>query len=263
MMRIMRMCSIVVAGMIYGGAGFAAMFTWTGADGSYNATDRVDKLPPQYQSIINYELDHFVTPAGVGYERDEDGNFKFFDHTSPAKKKTKRNGPPELDGPPGSAVTPEQLAEVKKRYRKMGKEPRPEILEAKVKRIISADTFEIETGQKVSYIGIEFPDELKGETKIHQEVTRYQRKLMEGRKVHLLFGPKRFDDRGRMLTYVFVGTDLFVNADMVMNGYAKVNTLPPNTEYRKLFLRLQDFAKRSLLGIWDSGQMAPAGTEGR
>jgi len=257
MMRKLWMSVMVILGLAIAGQGLAAMFTWTDPDGSYHATDRVDKLPPQYQAIIRHDLDHYVTPGGIGFERDEKGNFRFFDHSSPAKIKTTRTPPAELSGPPGSPVTAAQLDEIKRRYQQWGQERRPEVMDARVRRIISGDTFELDTGQKVTYIGIEFPEELKGETRIHQEVVAYQKKLMQGRTVHLLFGSRRFDDKGRLLALVFIGTDMFVNADLVMNGYARVHTVPPNTEYQNLFLRLQDFAKRSMLGMWDTGTDEP------
>lgn len=232
---------------------WAVMYIWTDPDGSYHATDRIDRVPSQYREIIRIDTDNYVSPSGIGFERDHKGNVQFFDHSSPARKATRRNPPLSLGGPPGSPVTQEQLDEIKRRYRASGKEPRPEVVEEKVSRIITGDTFELENGQKVTFIGIEFPDELKGETPIHKEAIEYQRKLMQGRMVKLLFGPQRFDEKGRLLAYVFIGTDMFVNADLVMNGYARVKTVPPNSDYRALFLRLEDFAQKSMLGMWDKG----------
>jgi len=252
------MMGMVIAGLFFGATALAAMFSWTDPDGSYHSTDQVNKLPAKYRDILRDDVNNYVTPAGVGFDKDKDGNYRFFDHSSPATSAVKRTPPAETSGPPGSAVTPEQLADIKRRYQEWGGEPRPEIEEAKVKRIITGDTFELMDGQKVTYIGIEFPEELKGETKIHNDAVDYQRKLMQGQTVKLIFGPQRLDDKGRLQAYVFIGRDMFVNADLVMNGYARVKTVPPNTDYAKLFLRLQDFAKRSSLGMWETGVAAPA-----
>jgi endonuclease YncB( thermonuclease family) len=252
-MRIKRIIVIVIAGVFLSSSGVAAMFKWRDADGSLHVVDNSAKLPAKYQNILRYDVDHYMSPGGIGFDRDEDGNYQFFDHASPAKARTRRNAPEPFDSPPGVPVTPQQLAEVKRRYLEWGGEPRPEVMEARVSRIISADTFELDSGQKVTYVGIMFPDELKGETKIHKEAVEYQKKIMQKKTVNLIFGPQRFDDKGRMLAYVFVGKDMFVNADLVMNGYAKVHTVKPNTEYRKLFKRLEGFAKRSMLGLWDTG----------
>jgi micrococcal nuclease len=235
----------------------AVQYTWTDEYGNYNATDRIERIPPHYQSLLQNNQEHYVTPEGLGFDKDENGNVNFFDHSSPAKRRIKRNPPAPSDGSPaGSEVTPEQFNEVKKRYQEWGRETQPEIMDAKVKRIISGDTFELEDGQKVAYIGIEFPEEIKGNTRIHQEAVDYQARIMLGRRIKLLFGPQRMDDKGRLLAFVFVGTDMFMNADLVMNGYARVHTIPPNEEYKALFTRLQDFAQRSGLGIWDRGTLS-------
>jgi micrococcal nuclease len=245
---------MVAALMLVAGAAAAVQFMWTDDKGGLNSTDREDKLPPQYRSILRYDVDHYTSPDGLGFEHDSDGNIRFFDHSSPAKKVTKRYPPANMDNSaPGSAVTPEQLAGIKQRYNTWGKEARPEMQDAKVTRVISPDTFEIAAGQKVAFVGIEFPEELKGETKISAEVMNYEKKLMQGKSVKLIYGPQRQDDKGRLLAYVFVGTDMFVNADLVMNGYARVKTVPPNTDYKSLFTRLEEFAQKSSLGIWDKG----------
>jgi len=250
----MRNVALVTAIVFIAGLTNAAMYTWTDPDGSYHATDRVDKVPEHYRQILQDGVDSYVSPSGIGYKRDSKGNCRFFDHSSPAKKNVKREPPPSLDGPPGSPVTSAQLQEIKRRYQNWGKEPRPEIMDARVKRIISGDTFELDNGQKVTYIGVKFPDELKGDNEIHEGAIEYQQKLMGGKTVHIIPGKRRFDDKGRMLAFVYVGTDVFVNAEMIMNGYAVVNTVPPDTDYQKLFVRLEDFAKKSMLGMWDTGE---------
>lgn len=242
----------------------AAMYNWTDPSGGYNATDRVDKLPPHYRAILRHDVDFYVTPEGYGFERDHNGNVRFFDHTSPAKRKSSSNGPKKtrpsknlMEVSTGNRVTPEQLAEVKHRYLAMTSDDRPDTMSGKVQRIISGDTFELTNGQKVTYIGIEFPQELKGDNELHKEVMQYQHKIMQGQDVKIVFDEQRFDEKGRMLGFVFVGTDLFVNAELVMNGYARVNTQPPNTEYRKLFVRLENFAKQARLGMWNMGELTP------
>ncbi len=258
MTRITKVLLLTLLLLFLGRAGHAVTYTWNDPDGSYHATDRVDKLPARYQGIVRHDVDHYVTPEGIGFEKDDMGRIRFFDHTSPAKEKTKRPEP-ALDGPPGSAVTAQQLAEIKRRYLEWGGEPKPQLEDGKVVRIISADTFELADGRKVTYAGIEYPDELKGNTRLHEEVVQYQEKLMKGRTIKMVFGPQRQDEKGRTVAYVYLGTDMFVNADLVMNGYARSHVVPPNVEYRSLFNRLENFAKRSMLGMWEAGAALPAG----
>jgi len=252
-MKLMRMLFTIVLAVAAAAASYAASYTWTDENGNLHATDQLDKVPLRFQQILKHDAERYVDPSGIGFERDRKGNYTFFDHSSPARQAVTRKPPPELSGPPGSFVTERQLAEIKRRYIQSGVEPRPEVLSGRVKRIISGDTFELENGRKVTFIGITFPEELKGETEIHKEAKEYQEKLMKGKTVHLLFGPRKVDEKGRLLAYVYLGTDVFVNAELVMNGYARVQTVPPNTDYHKLFLRLEEFARKSMLGMWDRG----------
>jgi len=248
-MRMRKLCGVLAAA-VFALANLAVMYTWTDANNSYHAVDSPDKLPAQYRAVYRTDLERFTAPNGIGFEIDDNGNYRFFDHSSEATRVIRRDPPPDLGGPPGSPVTAQELAEIKRRYQQWGGEPRPEVQDVRVTRIISADTFEIDNGRKVTFIGIEFPDELKGENPLHQKVTAYLRRLMQDKTVHLVFGQQRMDDKGRTLAYVFIGTDMFVNAEMVMNGYARVHTVPPNNDYRTLFLRLEDFARKSGLGLW-------------
>ncbi len=252
-MRVMRYAALCLLLALVSSVGSAAMYRWKDDDGAFHATDRLDRVPPKFQKVLKHDADHYIAPSGIGFKRNDDGDVNFFDHSTPARRTAKRKPPPDGFGPPGSPVSAAQFDEIKRRYIQSGIEPRPEVLDVKVRRIISGDTFELETGEKVTYIGIEFPEELKGETELHKESVEFQKKMMEGKKVHMILGKNGIDEKGRLLAYVFIGTDMFVNAELVMNGFARVNTVPPNTDYRKLFLRLENFAKESMLGMWDTG----------
>ena len=219
----------------------AAYYTWTDPSGGKHFTDKADQLPPQYRAII-HEGQAEVEVNGVGYWVDEGGIFHFYEKNS-------RSTPPAEAAPPPAVKILPGLHSTAKDDSWKGP-PSPEVVEVKVKKIISGDTLQLDNGTKVKYIGIVFPEEFKGNHPFHQEVKEYQRRMLEGQTVHVLFGPQRKDEKGRTLGYVFIGTDMFVNADLVMNGYAKVQTAPPNTEYRELFLRLEDYARKNHYGLW-------------
>ena len=57
------------------------------------------------------------------------------------------------------------------------------------------------------------------------------------------------DSAGRLLGYVYVG-DVFVNAQLLKNGYAIVDIVPPNKKYADLFISLQKEARKNRRGIW-------------
>jgi micrococcal nuclease len=75
-----------------------------------------------------------------------------------------------------------------------------------------------------------------------------------GKQVELEFDVERYDHYGRLLAYVFVrdskGRRIFVNAEMVRNGFARTYTKPPNVRYAEMFVRLQEEARKNRRGLW-------------
>jgi len=122
-----------------------------------------------------------------------------------------------------------------------------------VKRVIDGDTIELDNGVTVRYIGIDTP-ETKHPSKpgeyFGKEATEYNRKLVEGKKVKLVFDVQEKDKYGRLLAYVYLPDGTFVNAELVKGGYAQVATFPPNVKHQELFLKLQREAQRENRGLW-------------
>ncbi len=256
-MKLKRILPVVLVALLISQAALAVMYIWKDANGSTNATDRRSEVPRRYQALLRHaERDRYVSPEGHGFEKDNKGNVRFFDHSSPAKVITKQqpnqNRNVMRGAMAGKPVSEEQYYRIRRAYLEWGGEPVPNIKEVKVHRIISPDTFQIKGRQKVTYIGVEFPSELPPNSDIFKEAVEYQKKIMEGKYVKLIHGKKRYDGKGRLMAYVYVGKDMFVNADLIMNGYAKVNIEKPNTDYKLLFNRLEKFARKSMLGIWSS-----------
>ncbi|MFO8055712.1 MAG: thermonuclease family protein [bacterium] len=256
-MKLKRILPVVLVLLLFGQAAFAVMYLWKDKEGSTHATDRKSRVPRRYQALLRYDdRDRYVSPDGLGFERNNKGNIRFFDHSSPAKrlteKKSKSNRNVTSGATPGSAVTEKQYRRIRQAYQEWGEEPVPSVKEVKVLRIVSPDTFQIKDRQKVTYNGVKFPSELPPDSEVYKEAVAYQKKLMQGKTVHLVFGKKRYDEKGRLMAYVYLGKDVFVNAELIMNGYARVNIEKPNTDYRTLFNRLQKFARKSMLGIWSS-----------
>jgi micrococcal nuclease len=74
-------------------------------------------------------------------------------------------------------------------------------------------------------------------------------KLVDGRRVRLVFDAERRDVYGRLLAYVYTA-DGFVNAELVRGGYARTLTIPPNTAHAGLFHRLARNAGSAGRGLW-------------
>jgi micrococcal nuclease len=121
-----------------------------------------------------------------------------------------------------------------------------------VKKVYSGNSIKLEAREpkdkdiKVSYIGVDVPD--KG--KPFYELCRNANKaLVEKTKVSVRTDNITADQDGRLLGYVYAA-DVFVNAELIKNGYGLVDAPDANRKYRELFLSLQQQARKNRSGLW-------------
>lgn len=119
-----------------------------------------------------------------------------------------------------------------------------------VTSVIDGDTVQLSRGQIVRYIGIDAPER---DQPFYLEAKRANEKLVLKKRVRLEFDVQRQDRYGRWLAYVFVrrgGSEIFVNAELIKDGYATAYTVPPNVKCADLFVRLQRAAIEGEKGLW-------------
>lgn len=130
---------------------------------------------------------------------------------------------------------------------------------ARVVRVVDGDTIEVRIGgavEDVRYIGVDTPETVKPGTPVQcfgHRASAFNHRLVEGRRVRLVFGVERRDVYGRLLAYVYITTrsrPAFVNAMLLRRGLARTLTIPPNTRYSALFSHLERTAARSGRGLW-------------
>jgi len=71
--------------------------------------------------------------------------------------------------------------------------------------------------------------------------------------MRLEFDRQSRDQYGRLLAYVYAG-NLFINAELIRQGYAQVSAYKENQRYYKDFLRLQRDAITARRGLWGGCQ---------
>jgi micrococcal nuclease len=126
---------------------------------------------------------------------------------------------------------------------------------ARVVRAIDGDTIEVELGgaqEDVRYIGIDTPETVDPDEPVGcfgHAASRFNSRLVSGRRVRLVFDRERRDQYGRLLAYVHLG-ERFVNAALVRGGYARTLVFPPNTRHAAQFARLQQRAADRGRGLW-------------
>jgi micrococcal nuclease len=108
--------------------------------------------------------------------------------------------------------------------------------------------------ERVRYIGMDTPESVKPGTPVQcfaKAASAENQQLVAGERVKLVSDAEARDRYGRLLAYVYRERDgLFVNAELVRRGYARVLTIPPNVAHAAEFRRLATTARRAGRGLW-------------
>ncbi len=125
-------------------------------------------------------------------------------------------------------------------------------------RVVDGDTIKLFGGERVRYIGVDTPETVHPRKPVEpfgKEASAYNRTLVEGRRVRIETDVRERDRYGRLLGYVYVldeatGEELFVNAELLRAGYARVMTIPPDVRHAEEFLALEREARERRRGLW-------------
>ncbi len=128
--------------------------------------------------------------------------------------------------------------------------------ETVVRKVISGDLVQLETGEMVKYIGVDTPElNLKegGSEFFARQAARYNQKLVQLKKVRLEFDREKKDSKGNLLAYVYV-KNVFVNAELIRLGYAKARVTSPNDRYKSLLTDAERQARQNERGLWQEAK---------
>ena len=75
--------------------------------------------------------------------------------------------------------------------------------------------------------------------------------LLLNKTVFLEFDLDKYDQYNRVLAYVYLEDNTFVNAELVKNGFARIMTIQPNSKYADSFYKLQQEARENKTGLWE------------
>ena len=122
----------------------------------------------------------------------------------------------------------------------------PEELQTTITRVIDGDTILTKENQKVRYIGINAPE--TGQP-YGQQATDYNKSLVLGKTVTVVYDKQQKDQYGRLLGYVYDG-NAFINLVMVQKGWAIAENIAPNVAHQQDFAVAEKQAKRTCQGLW-------------
>lgn len=115
-----------------------------------------------------------------------------------------------------------------------------------VTHIVDGDTFDIATGERVRMIGIDTPERGKY---FYKESSGYLAGLIDGKQVVLVKDVSETDRYGRILRHVYYD-DVWINEQMIKDGFAKFVTFPPDVMHVDVFSNAQESAREQKRGLW-------------
>ncbi|MFT3855819.1 MAG: thermonuclease family protein [Ilumatobacteraceae bacterium] len=128
---------------------------------------------------------------------------------------------------------------------------------ASVVRVVDGDTIDVTVDgreERVRLIGIDTPETVKPNTPVEcygPEASKHTKELLPaGTPVHLERDLVARDDYGRLLSYVFRTDGLFVNRDLIDDGFARPLAIKPNLAYEDVFEQGAHDARAAGLGLW-------------
>ncbi len=127
-----------------------------------------------------------------------------------------------------------------------------------VTRIIDGDTIEINSRSetiKIRLIGVNTPETVDPRRKVEcfgKEASAYTKEILQNRKISIKYDKtqSKTDKYGRLLAYVFRDDGLFVNKEIITNGYGYEYTYIVPYEYQNDFKEAEVYAKQNQLGLW-------------
>lgn len=130
----------------------------------------------------------------------------------------------------------------------------------RVKRVVDGDTLLLDNNRFVRYIGINAPEVKHGDQNAEPfgvEAKNHNARLVGNREIYLKHGQEKSDRYGRGLAYVFTPENMFVNREMLEQGWAYCLFKPPNIRFHEVFLKSQRLAMQGKLGMWRAWKAQP------
>lgn len=141
------------------------------------------------------------------------------------------------------------------------------LLPARVTRVVDGDTIHVSIAgrgarrrEKVRFIGVDAPETTKRAAPYGREAARFTARRLAGRTVYLELDMDERDRYGRLLAYVWLEPPRrrdeaevrgrMFNAVLLLEGYARLLTVPPDVRYADRFAAYQREAREARRGLW-------------
>lgn len=139
-----------------------------------------------------------------------------------------------------------------------------EFTKAFVERIVDGDTIVVTTDDntqhKVRFIGVNTPESTTKTEYFGKESSNYTKEKLLNKTVYLEKDVSNTDKYGRLLRYVWleIPSDnskeniqkYMFNAKLLLDGYARLATYPPDVKYVNYFKDMEKVARNENNGLW-------------
>jgi endonuclease YncB( thermonuclease family) len=131
----------------------------------------------------------------------------------------------------------------------------------KIVEVVDGDTLLLDNGRYLRLIGIDTPEIRKKTSQgfvydpapFSLEAKMFAEELAQGKICRVEFDIEAQDKYKRLLGYCFIkegDEEIFLNSELLKEGYAVLYTYPPNTKHVKEFIKAQREAREKGQGLW-------------
>ena len=123
--------------------------------------------------------------------------------------------------------------------------------------VIDGDTIIVKmkgTEERVRLIGVDTPETVHPEKPVAffgKEASAFTKRMAEGKRVRLEYDWQERDKYGRLLAYVYLEDETFLNAEIIKRGYGFAYTRFP-FKYLDKFRKYEREARENIRGLWDN-----------
>ena len=122
-------------------------------------------------------------------------------------------------------------------------------------RVVDGDTIIVKmkgTEERVRLIGVDTPETVHPEKPVAffgKEASAFTKRMAEGKSVRLESDWQERDKYGRLLAYVYLEDETFLNAEIIKRGYGFAYTRFP-FKYLDKFRKYEREARENIRGLW-------------
>jgi len=119
-------------------------------------------------------------------------------------------------------------------------------------RVIDGDTLLLDRNERVRLIGVDTPETVDPRQPVQyfgKEASEFTKRTAQGKKVRLEYDQDTKDRYGRTLAYVYLEGGMFLNAEIIEQGYGHAYTEFP-FRLMEEFRKLEREARESGKGLW-------------